>query len=69
MPDFNELEQDAKKFADQHPQQVDEAVTKGEQQVDQRLGESHSADVAKGGDELEKELGTLAAPQPPDQQQ
>ena len=69
MPDFNELEQDARKLAGEHPESVDKAVTEGEQQVDQRLGGSHDSDVEKGGEELEKELGTYSAPQPPDPQQ
>ena len=69
MPDFDKLEQEAKQAADQHPGQVDDAISKGEQEVDQRLGGSHSSEVGKGGEELEKELGTYAAPQPPDQPQ
>lgn len=68
MPDFEKLEQEADKELQDHPQQADEAIAKGEQDLDQRVGQSRASDVQRAGDELEKELGTQSAPQPPDQQ-
>jgi hypothetical protein len=68
MADFDNLEQEAQKAAEGHPSQVDEAVSKGEQDLDQSVGQDRAGDVGKVGSELEKELGTEQAPQPPDQQ-
>lgn len=68
MPDFEKLQQEAEKEIEGHPRQVDEAVSRGEQEVDRRVGQDRASDVQKAGDELEKELGTFQAPQPPDQQ-
>ncbi len=67
MADFDKLEQEARQAAQGHSQQVDEAISKGEQEVDQRVGQDHASQVQEAGNELEKELGTLQAPQPPDQ--
>ncbi len=68
MADFEKLEQEAQQAAQAHSQQVDEAISKGEQEVDQRVGQDHASQVQEGGNELEKELGTVQAPQPPEQQ-
>ncbi len=68
MADFYKLEQEARQAAQGHSQQVDEAISKGEQEVDQRVGQDHASQVQEAGNELEKELGTPQAPQPPDQQ-
>lgn len=68
MPDFDKLEQEAQQAAEGHSQQVDEAVTKGEQEVDQRVGQDHASQVQDAGSELEKELGTAQGAQDPNQQ-
>jgi hypothetical protein len=73
MPDFDKLEQEAQQAAEGHSSQVDEAVTKGEQGIDQRVGQDHASQVQDAGSELEKELGTdqggsAADQQPPGQQ-
>lgn len=68
MPDFDKLEQEAQQAAQGHSEQVDEAISKGEQEVDQRAGQDHASQVQEAGSELEKELGTQQAPQPPNQQ-
>ncbi|HET6965388.1 MAG TPA: Rv0909 family putative TA system antitoxin [Acidimicrobiales bacterium] len=74
MADFEKLEEEAKQAAQGHSQQVDEGISKGEQEIDQRVGQDHASQVQQAGDALEKELGTLQAPQapqppqPPDQQ-
>lgn len=68
MPDFEKLDQEAQKAAQGHSEQVDEAISKGEQEVDGRIGEDHASQVGEAGTEIEKELGTLQAPPPPDRQ-
>lgn len=65
MADFEKLEQEAKQAAQGHSQQVDEAISKGEQEIDQRVGQDHAAQVQEAGNELEKKLGTLQAPPAP----
>lgn len=57
MTDFEKIEQEAQQAAQDHPDQVDEGITKGEQLIDQRIGQDHADDVQKVGDALEKELG------------
>ncbi len=68
MADFEKLEQEAQQAAQGHSQQVDEAISKGEQEIDQRVGQDHASEVQGAGTEIEKELGTVQAPQPPEQQ-
>jgi hypothetical protein len=62
MPDFQKIEQEAKEAAQGHSSQVDEAMTRGEQEVDQRIGQEHADQVQKAGDAMEKELG-IAQPE------
>ena len=52
MPDFEEIEQEAK----DHSKQVDEAIDKVEHEADERAdGKDHGL-IDKGAAELEKEL-------------
>lgn len=57
MPDFEKLEQEAQQEAQGHSQQVDDAITKGEQEADQRVGQDHDSQVQQAGAALERELG------------
>jgi MT0933-like antitoxin protein len=68
MPDFDKLEQEAQQAAQGHSEQVDQAISKGEQDVDQRMGQEHASQVQEAGTEVEKELGTQQGQQPPNQQ-
>lgn len=62
MVDFDKVEQEAQKAAQGHSKQVDEAVSKGEQDADQRLGKDHDSQVQDVGNEVEKELGAQGSP-------
>lgn len=57
MPDFQKLEHEAQQAAQGHPDEVDKAVSKGEQEADQRVGQEHASQVEEAGTALEKELG------------
>ncbi|MDE3203289.1 MAG: hypothetical protein KGQ66_03595 [Acidobacteriota bacterium] len=64
MADFDKIEQEARKEAEDHPQQLDRAVTEGEQEVDQRVGQDHAPEVQQAAGEIEKELGDQPSGQP-----
>lgn len=67
MSDFESLRQEAEHEAEGHPAQVDEGVTKAEEEVDDKTGGSYSSDVGRAGSELEDELGDNQAAPPPQQ--
>ncbi|GGQ75234.1 hypothetical protein GCM10010166_51500 [Couchioplanes caeruleus subsp. azureus] len=46
-----------KEFADDHDQQVDQAIQQAGDQVDQRTGDKYSAQIDKGVDEAQKRTG------------
>lgn len=51
------LMDDAKKFADQHDEQVDQGLEKAGDQIDDRTGNKYSGQVDKGVDEAQKRTG------------
>jgi hypothetical protein len=67
MSDFEKIEHEAQDLAGGHSSQVDEGINRGEQEIDQRLGQEHAGEVEKAGDALEKELGIDAATDPQSQ--
>lgn len=56
MSEFSNLENDVNKEAQDHPQQEQELLNKGEQQVDQATGNKDDNAVGKAGQDFEKEL-------------
>jgi hypothetical protein len=68
MPSFGDLEDDAKKVAAGHGNDVDKGVTDAENEVDQRTGGKDDPEVKKAGDYGEKALGADQTA-PADQQQ
>ena len=55
--DFNEILNDAKKLADEHPEQAKEALDKAEGIVNERTGGKYTGEVTKGEDALEGQFG------------
>jgi hypothetical protein len=47
----------AKEFADKHDEQVDQALEKAGEQIDQRTGGKYAEHVNKGVDEAQKRTG------------
>jgi hypothetical protein len=47
----------AKDFADKHDEQVDQGLEKAGDQVDQRTGGKHAAQIDKGVDEAQRRTG------------
>jgi hypothetical protein len=68
MADFDKLEQEAQQAAESHSGDVDKAISEGEHQVDDRVGQDGSSQVQDAGNDVEKELGTEQASPPPGQQ-
>jgi MT0933-like antitoxin protein len=52
MPDFDDIEQEAK----EHSEQVDAGVDKAEHEADESVGGKDSGLIDKGGAELEKDI-------------
>ncbi len=48
---------DAKKFADQHDEQVDQGLEKAGDQIDERTGNKYSGQIDKGVDEAQQRTG------------
>ena len=57
---FNEIVNDAKKLADEHPEQAKEALDKAEGIVNERTGNKYTDQVTKGEDAVEGQLGLPA---------
>ncbi|MEP7368225.1 MAG: antitoxin [Dermatophilaceae bacterium] len=55
--DFNELLDDAKKLAGQHPDQAEAVLDKAEGILDERTGGKFADQIKKGGDAVEGQLG------------
>ncbi|GGN07837.1 hypothetical protein FHR83_002513 [Actinoplanes campanulatus] len=47
----------AKKFADQHDEQVDQGLEKAGDQIDERTGNRYSDQIGRGVDEAQKRTG------------
>ncbi|GGN66247.1 hypothetical protein GCM10010112_28440 [Actinoplanes lobatus] len=47
----------AKKFADQHDEQVDQVLEKAGDQIDERTGNRYSDQIDRGVDEAQKRTG------------
>ncbi|BEL02467.1 hypothetical protein Q0Z83_006580 [Actinoplanes sichuanensis] len=47
----------AKSFADQHDEQVDQALEKGGDQIDERTGNKYSEHIDRGVDEAQRRTG------------
>jgi hypothetical protein len=47
----------AKEFADKHDEQVDQALEKVGEQIDQRTGGKHAAHIDRAVDEAQKRTG------------
>lgn len=56
MSMFDEARNDAEKLAKEHPEQVDEAIKKGEQEADQRTGDKYDKQVGEAGQRAEDYL-------------
>lgn len=54
--DFNEMVNDAKKLASEHPDQAKAALDKGEGLIDERTGGKFADQVKQGGDAVEGQL-------------
>ena len=57
---FDEIVNDAKKLADEHPEQAKEALDKAEGIVNERTGNKYTDQVTKGEDAVEGQLGLPA---------
>ncbi|GAA2746268.1 hypothetical protein GCM10009868_31030 [Terrabacter aerolatus] len=55
--DFNEIVDQAKKLAGEHPDQAKEALEKAEGILDERTGGKFTDQISKGGDAVEGQLG------------
>ncbi len=55
--DFNEILDEAKKLAGEHPDQAKSALDKAEGLLDERTGGKFADQIKKGGDALEGQLG------------
>lgn len=60
--DFNEILNEAKKVADEHPDQAKAALEKAEGILDERTGGKFADEIKKGGDAVEGRLGLPADP-------
>ena len=58
--DFNEIVDEAKKLAGEHPEQAREALEKAEDILDERTAGKFSDQIKQGGDALEGQLGLPA---------
>lgn len=58
--DFNEIVDEAKKLADDHPEQAKAALDKAEEILDERTGGKFTDQIHQGGDALEGQLGLPA---------
>ncbi|GAB3448889.1 hypothetical protein GCM10027517_34460 [Phycicoccus ginsengisoli] len=55
--DFNEIVDEAKKLAGEHPEQAKAALDKAEEILDERTGGRFDDQIKKGGDAVEGQLG------------
>lgn len=55
--DFNEIVDEAKKLAGDHPEQAKAALDKAEEILDERTGGKFADQIHQGGDALEGQLG------------
>ncbi|EWT06038.1 MULTISPECIES: antitoxin [Intrasporangiaceae] len=55
--DFNEIVDQAKKLAGEHPEQAKAALEKAEGILDERTGGKFTDQITKGGDAIEGQLG------------
>jgi hypothetical protein len=60
--DFNEIVDEAKKLAGEHPEQAKEALEKAEDILDERTGGKFSDQIEQGGDAVEGQLGLPTDP-------
>ena len=67
--EFSGFEDDAKKFADEHPQQADQALDKVGDMVNQDTGNKFSGEIDTGEQKAESYLGIQGDPQQQQQQQ
>ncbi|MGO4598515.1 antitoxin [Terrabacter sp. 2RAF25] len=58
--DFNEIVDQAKNLAGEHPEQAKEALEKAEGILDERTGGKFTDQISKGGDAVEGQLGLPA---------
>jgi MT0933-like antitoxin protein len=57
MPDFGELADKGKEFADDHDKQSDEALDKAAEFADDKTGNKYDSQVKSGEDKAENYLG------------
>jgi hypothetical protein len=56
-PGMSDFLNKAKSFADQHDEQVDQALEKGGDQIDERTGNKYAEHIDRGVDEAQKRTG------------
>jgi hypothetical protein len=57
MPDFGEMANKAKNFADEHDKQSDEALDKATDFADEKTGNKYDSQIQSGEDKAENYLG------------
>lgn len=68
MPDFDEMANKAKDFADEHDKQSDEALDKAAEFADEKTGNKYDSQIQSGEDKVENYLGVEDQDQDQNQQ-
>ena len=69
MPDFSEMADKAKQFADEHPDQANEGLDKAENFAEDKTGGKFDSQIQQGEQRAEDFLGTGGQDQGQDQGQ